>query len=108
MDCIFCKIINKQQQADIVYEDEEYIAFKDINPDAPVHILVVPKKHISSVKDLNQKDVKLIGNLILTAKKIAEQENISEGYKLKFNVGKKGGQLVNHLHLHLMGGWEYK
>ncbi len=108
MSCIFCKIINKQESADIVYEDKNFISFKDINPDAPVHLLVVPKKHISSVKELKEKDIELIGKLILTANKIAEQENIAEGYKLNFNVGKKGGQLIDHLHLHLMGGWEDK
>lgn len=108
MDCIFCKIISKQESADIVYEDEQFISFKDINPDAPVHLLVVPKKHIPSVNDLKSKHINLTGKLILTAKKIAEQENIAEGYKLKFNIGRKGGQLVDHLHLHLLGGWKDK
>jgi len=108
MDCIFCKIINKQEPADIIYEDEQFISFKDINPDAPVHLLIVPKQHISSVNDLKPEHIQLIGKLILTANKIAEQENISNGYKLRFNVGRKGGQLVDHLHLHLLGGWKNK
>ncbi len=108
MSCIFCGIINKQDSADIVYEDEQFIAFRDINPDAPVHLLIVPKKHIPSVNDLKSKDTELVGKLILAAKKVAEQQNIADGYKLNFNVGRKGGQLVDHLHLHLMGGWSDK
>ncbi len=106
MNCIFCRIINKKQTADIVYEDEKFMAFKDINPSAPVHILLMPKKHISSINHLEEKDKNLVGELILLAKKIAKKQNISKGYKLSFNIGKKGGQIVNHLHLHLIGGWK--
>ncbi len=105
MSCIFCDIISKKQPADIVYEDKEFIAFKDIKPSAPVHILVVPKKHIGSVNQLKNKDKLLIGKLILLAKSIANKQGISDGYKLIFNVGRKGGQLIDHIHLHLMGGW---
>lgn len=105
-ECIFCKIVNKEQSADIIYEDNNFIVFKDINPSAPIHLLLVPKKHISSVNDLEQEDKEMIGDLFLLAKKIAAQQKISNGYKLTFNVGRKGGQIVNHLHLHLMGGWK--
>jgi len=106
MNCIFCKIINKKQSADIIYEDKKFIAFKDINPSAPVHILLMPKKHISSINHLEKKQKNLVGELILLAKKVAKKQNINKGYKLSFNVGKKGGQIVKHLHLHLMGGWK--
>jgi len=105
MDCIFCKIINKEIPASIVFEDEDVIAFKDRNPIAPVHILVIPKKHISSVADAEEKDTLLAGKLIMAAKKIAEDLEISDkGYKLLVRVGKGGGQEIDHIHLHLLGG----
>lgn len=100
--CVFCKIINKEQSADIVCENEEFIAFKDINPVSPVHILIVPKKHIASVIELQPQDKELAGGLILFAQKIAKDNNLS-GYKLTFNVGREGGQIIDHLHLHLIG-----
>jgi len=106
MSCIFCKIINKEQPADIIYEDNKFIVFRDIKPSAPVHLLLVPKTHINSVNDLKKGDKELIGNLFLLAKKMAKEQKISNGYKLAFNVGRKAGQLINHLHLHLMGGWK--
>ena len=106
MDCIFCKIINKELPSDIVYEDDEFIVFKDIKPFAPVHLLLVPKIHIGSVNDLEKKHRELIIGLVLLAKKIARDHDIFDGYKLSFNVGRKGGQLIDHLHLHLMGGWQ--
>ncbi len=106
-DCIFCKIINKEQEADIVYEGENVIAFKDINPSAPFHVLVVPKKHIKSIIDLEKKDSPLIKDLIWRAKEIAKSHDL-KGYKLIFNCGKKGGQIVDHVHLHLLGGWQNK
>lgn len=103
--CIFCKIAKKEISADIVYESAEILAFKDANPIAPVHILVVPKKHIETINDLTESDVNLAGKLILTAREIAKKLNISkEGYKLLFRVGKYGGQEVSHIHLHLIGG----
>ncbi len=105
MDCIFCKIINKEQPADIIYEDEKFVVFKDIKPSAPIHLLIVPKFHIASVNDLNKKHKNLISDLILLAKRMAKEQGIEDGYKLSFNVGRKGGQLVDHLHLHLLGGW---
>lgn len=105
MECIFCKISSKDQSADIVYEDEKIIAFRDINPKAPVHILIVPKKHIASIKDMEESDKALMGEVLFLAKKMAKAQNIDEGYKLVFNVGRKGGQIIDHVHLHLMGGW---
>jgi histidine triad (HIT) family protein len=103
--CIFCKIIKREIPADIVYEDEDILAFKDVNPLAPVHILVIPKRHIESINDLEDFDNELIGKIILVAKKIAVDLNISEkGYKLLFRVGDWGGQEVPHIHLHLIGG----
>lgn len=105
MDCVFCKIVNKETPSDIVWEDEEIVAFKDIRPSAPVHFLLVPKRHIESVMTLADTDRALAANLIYTAKELAQKQNLG-GYKLSFNVGRSGGQLVNHLHLHLLGGWE--
>lgn len=105
MNCIFCKIINKEIPADIVYQDDEIIAFKDIAPVAPVHLLIIPKKHISPADDLELKDKELIGQLFLIAQKIAKEQGVSEtGYRLVINVGKDAGQTVEHLHLHLLGG----
>lgn len=106
MSCIFCDIINKKSPADILYEDDKFVVFEDIKPLAPVHLLIVPKKHIESVNHLNQKHKKLIGEMVLLAKKMAQEKGISDGYKLAFNTGRKGGQLVDHIHLHLMGGWQ--
>lgn len=105
MDCIFCDIINKKSPAEILYEDDEFIVFRDVKPSAPIHLLIVPKEHIASVNDIEDKHKELIGDLFLLAKKLAVQENINDGYKLTFNIGRKGGQLIDHLHLHLMGGW---
>lgn len=106
MDCIFCKIIRKEQPADIVYEDKKFVVFKDIKPTAPVHLLIIPKEHIASVNHLEGKHKELIGDMFLLVKKIAKKQKISDGYKLIFHAGRKGGQLVNHLHLHLKGGWK--
>ncbi len=104
-DCIFCKIVDKEVPADIVYQDEEVLAFKDINPAAPVHILIIPKKHIPSVNHMELQDKELIGKLFLVAQKIAKEQGIAEsGYRLVFNIGEDAGQTVNHLHLHQIGG----
>lgn len=103
--CVFCRIGNKEIPADIVYEDGEVLAFKDIHPIAPIHILIIPKKHIDSANDLKKKDEKLVGHMILAAKKIAEDLQAGEkGYKLLFRVGEWGGQEIQHIHLHLIGG----
>ena len=104
-DCLFCKIINKEINSDILFEDDDVLAFRDINPQAPTHILIVPKKHISTINDLQQKDEALMGKIILTAQSLVKQENIAEnGYRLVFNCNSDGGQEVYHIHLHLLGG----
>jgi histidine triad (HIT) family protein len=103
MDCIFCKIAKGEIPSTKVFENDKMIAFDDIHPKALVHILVVPKKHIESVKHLQESDKDLIGELFLAAQKIAKDKGL-EGYKLVFNVGREGGQLVDHLHLHLLSG----
>lgn len=103
MDCLFCKIINKEISSEIIYENEEILVFKDINPKASIHFLIVPKKHIESINQLEESDREIISNLIFTAKKIAKEKSI-EGYKLIFNVGRKGGQIIDHIHLHFLAG----
>ncbi|ADC89229.1 histidine triad (HIT) protein [Thermocrinis albus DSM 14484] len=103
-DCIFCKILRRELPSTGVYEDELVYAFRDINPVAPTHILIIPKKHILGVQELQQEDECLVGHMFYVAKKIAEQEGLSGGYRLVFNVGKDAGQTVFHLHLHLIGG----
>lgn len=104
-DCLFCKFANKEKPKEFVYEDDEIVAFKDVHPLAPVHILIIPKKHITSITDITEKDTELMGRIVLTAKKIADNLDISKpGYKLLFRVGSHGGQEVKHIHLHLIGG----
>jgi len=104
-NCLFCKISRKEISADILYEDDEVLAFRDIKPIAPVHVLIIPKEHIASITDISGEHVELLGKIILTAKKIADKLGISEnGYKLLFRVGRHGGQEVAHIHLHLLGG----
>lgn len=102
-DCLFCKIARKKLPSKIQYEDADIIAFDDTNPEAPVHILIVPKKHIESVIKLEIHDIELVGKMIFAAKKIAKERGL-DGYKLLFNVGRSGGQLIDHIHLHLLGG----
>jgi len=105
MDCLFCKIANHKIPAKIVYEDEELIAFDDIAPKAPVHILVIPKKHIDSVTDLKEEDAPLAGRLLIKAAEIAKNKGIVDsGFRIIFNTGKHSGQEVDHIHLHLLGG----
>lgn len=105
MDCLFCKIINKEIPTDFLHEDEDILAFRDIHPLAPVHILVIPKKHIETVANIEEKDAELMGKIIWLAKNLAEKEGIAKnGYKLLFRVNQYGGQEVPHLHLHLIGG----
>jgi len=102
-DCIFCKIINKEIGTDFVYENDEIVAFNDIHPKAKTHILIVPKKHIPTINELNkeEKDEILVGKMMLVARDIAKEKKLS-GYNLVFNVGKTAGQIVFHIHLHLM------
>ena len=104
-DCVFCKIIKGEIPSDKVYEDEEILAFKDINPAAPIHILVIPKKHIPSLVELEQGDEEIIGKIYIVINKIAKEQGIdNKGFRVIVNCGKDGGQEVNHLHFHLLGG----
>ena len=104
-DCIFCKIGSKEMEADIVAETDNIIVFRDIKPRALTHLLFVPKKHIISVKHLEPADVSLMGELLMTAQKVAQERNL-EGYTLQINVGREGGQVVDHIHLHLLSNKE--
>ncbi len=105
-DCTFCKIIRGEKSADFLYQDESLVVFKDIRPHAPVHLLIVPRKHIRSVNDLTEQDKDIVLNMMLKAKEIAKRESIvHSGYRLVFNVERGGGQYIFHLHLHLLGGW---
>lgn len=101
---IFSKIINGEIPADKVYEDDTILAFRDIEPKAQVHILIVPKKPIASINELEVDDAELVGRLFLVAKQIAQDEGIDDGYRVIMNCGEKGGQTVFHMHLHLLGG----
>ncbi len=100
-DCLFCKIINKKIPTETIYEDSLILAFKDINPQAKFHILVVPKKHIESINFIEKKDRKLISDLFFVIKKITKNNNI-EHYKLQINTGRKAGQIIDHLHIHIL------
>ena len=105
MATIFTKIINKEIPADIVYEDDEILAFNDIFPQAPIHILIIPKKEIKTINDIELVDVAIVGKLFLIAKKIAKDKDIDkDGYRLVMNCNEYGGQSVYHIHLHLIGG----
>lgn len=104
-DCIFCKIVNKEAPADFIHNDKDVVAFRDINPLAPVHILIIPKEHIEGVQTVEEKHKEILGKILLVARRIAEKKKL-KGYKLFFNCGKLGGQDVFHLHLHLIGGWK--
>lgn len=107
-DCIFCKIVNKQVPSELVYEDDYVCAFKDINPVAPIHVLIVPKDHLQSLNEIEQNHKELIGHVFLVSKILAREFGISEsGYRIVVNCGKDGGQTVNHIHFHLMGGRKF-
>ena len=103
-DCIFCKIANKEINSDIVYEDDRVVAFNDINPHAPVHILVIPRKHIVGVAEARDEDAELMGHLQLVAARLAKEKGVAEGYRIVVNSGPLAGQSVMHLHYHLLGG----
>lgn len=105
-DCIFCKIVKGEIPSTKVYEDEEILVFRDIEPHAPTHVLIIPKTHIDNLAKASEEHRELLGNLLLVAKKVAEQENVSEAYKLTTNSGAYAGQVVMHLHFHLLGGWK--
>ena len=104
-DCLFCKIISNEIPSDCVFENENMYAFRDINPQAPVHILIIPKTHISTLNDVGDNHKLLVGEILLTSKMLAEKEGISDsGYRTVFNCNKNGGQDIYHIHLHLLGG----
>lgn len=104
-DCIFCKIVAGDIPADIIYEDEQVLAFRDLNPQAPTHALVIPRRHISTLNDLAEADAELIGRMHLAARTVAEQDGIAEtGYRTVFNCNEGAGQTVFHIHLHVLGG----
>jgi histidine triad (HIT) family protein len=105
-DCIFCQIAQGQTETEMLYQSDTLVVFKDINPHAPVHLLLVPRKHIRSVNDLTDADQEILAELILVAKEMAKEQGVDKsGYKLLYNVEKGGGQFIFHLHLHLIGGW---
>ena len=108
MTCIFCQIVAHELPADIVYEDKELAVFKDINPDAPVHLLIVPKRHFDSLNSLDEETANIAAKMFLTAKRMAEAQGIQSGYRIMINTGREAGQVIRHLHMHLMGGWGRK
>ncbi|MFC1873844.1 histidine triad nucleotide-binding protein [Chloroflexota bacterium] len=107
MDCIFCKIVAGEIPADTLYQDEKLIAFRDINPQAPTHVLIIPRQHIAYLTDLPEGESSLVGNMTGVANQLARTEGIAgKGYRVVINCGQQGGQLVPHLHMHLLGGCE--
>jgi|TARA_Y100000031_G_C8092711_1_gene324926 histidine triad (HIT) family protein len=105
MDCLFCKIVRGDIPTDFLYEDENIIAFRDINPQAPTHILIVPKEHIATLNDVEQNHGELLGGMQIAASQLAREEGISDrGYRTVFNCNREAGQTVFHIHLHLLGG----
>jgi histidine triad (HIT) family protein len=104
-DCLFCKMVAGEIKPDIVFEDDEVLAFRDVNPQAPMHVLVIPKTHISTVNDLTPEHTGLVGRMYLAAQKIAADEGVAEpGYRLVMNCNSEAGQSVYHIHLHVLGG----
>jgi histidine triad (HIT) family protein len=104
-DCIFCKIVAGQIKAQVVYDDPQVLAFRDVNPQAPVHILVIPKKHIQNISQVSETDTSLVGHMAKTAVEVARRENVQDsGFRLVANNGPHAGQSVDHLHMHVLGG----
>jgi len=107
-DCIFCKIVKKEIPAKIVYSDKDVLAFEDINPQAPIHIIIIPQKHIEKLAEINESDISLIGRMVFIATKIAKEKKISDsGYRLVLNCNRDAGQTIFHIHLHLLGGRKF-
>ncbi len=105
MDCIFCKIVAGDIPSDILYRDDKVVAFRDINPLSPVHVLIIPVEHIASLSDITEEKAALVAQMVSVANRLASSEGIAEsGYRVVINCGEQGGQLVPHLHMHLMGG----
>lgn len=104
MDCIFCKIAHNEIPSKKVYEDEDIVAFNDLEPQAPVHVLIIPKKHIQSANQITRENSDIIGKIFMAASKIAQEQGLDNGYRIVNNCGEDGGQTVQHLHFHLLGG----
>lgn len=107
MDCVFCKIAAGEIPTEKIYEDEDIIAFNDLDPQAPIHFLVIPKKHITSLESVEESDSNLLGKIMLTISKLAAENNL-EGYRVVTNIGEDGGQTVPHLHFHVLGGRAFR
>jgi histidine triad (HIT) family protein len=108
MDCLFCKMIEREIPADIVYEDEHVLAFNDINPQAPTHVLIIPKQHIATLNDIESADLATVGRLQYVAAQLAKEQGFAEdGYRVVMNCNELGGQTVYHIHMHLLGGREF-
>lgn len=107
-ECIFCKIINKEIPSTPVYEDDDLIVINDINPKAPVHMLIVPKQHVANLDELTQETSLIVAKIAMTAQRLAQQNSISGKYKVVTNVGEMAGQTVMHMHFHVLGGWNSK
>jgi histidine triad (HIT) family protein len=105
MECLFCKMVGREIEPDVVFEDDEVLAFNDIDPQAPTHVLIIPKKHIATLNDVGEEDVALMGRLHRIAAELARQRGFAEdGYRVVMNCNEQGGQSVYHIHMHLMGG----
>ncbi len=104
MDCIFCKIAHNEIPSKKLYEDDEIVAFNDLEPQAPVHVLIIPKAHISSANEITSENSDIIGKIFMVAAKIAKEQGLDKGYRIVNNCGEDGGQTVQHLHFHLLGG----
>jgi histidine triad (HIT) family protein len=108
-DCLFCRIVARQLPSDVVYEDGDVLAFNDVNPQAPTHVLIIPKQHVATVNDVADGDASVFSELVLRARAIARERGVAEpGYRLLFNCNAAGGQTIYHLHLHLLGGRQMK
>ncbi|MGE5421920.1 MAG: histidine triad nucleotide-binding protein [Ignavibacteriales bacterium] len=107
-DCLFCRIINKEINSSVVFEDERVLAIHDVNPLAPVHILLMPKKHVANLEDVDESDIDLLGYIQYRAREIARQQGLNGHYRIMNNCGEKGGQRIFHLHYHLLGGTEFE
>ncbi len=103
-ECLFCNIVDGSIPSDKVWEGEDAIAFRDINPKAPTHVVVVPKKHIASIADIQKHDEPLMGSLMYSVSEVARTLDLTQGYKIIINVGTHGGQVIDHLHIHILGG----
>ncbi len=107
MSCLFCDIVNGKIKTEFVFENDEFVAFNDINPQAPEHLLIVPKKHIDSIDEVTPADAPLLGKMLNAVKDIAKNRNLAGGYRVVVNCGPDAGQAVNHIHIHLMGGRKF-